>query len=81
MSRLDCEEALAHLQDYLKQELTPDLVAEVKTHLERCRDCEGYARFEESFFQKLGSQASKETCPHEVRARIVAALRAAAKDI
>ena len=27
MSRLDCEQALAHLQDYLKQELTPELVA------------------------------------------------------
>lgn len=80
MSRLDCEEALAHLQDYLKQELTPDLVAEVKRHLDRCRDCAGYARFEESFFSMLESRARKETCPHEVRARIVAALRAAAKD-
>ena len=26
MSRLDCEQALAHLQDYLKRELTPELV-------------------------------------------------------
>jgi anti-sigma factor (TIGR02949 family) len=80
MSRLDCEEALAHLQDYLKQELTPDLLAEVKTHLERCGDCEGYARFEQAFFQMLESRAGKETCPHEVRARILAALRAAAND-
>jgi anti-sigma factor (TIGR02949 family) len=80
MSRLDCEEALAHLQDYLKQELTPDLVAEVKMHLDHCRDCEGYTRFEESFFLMLESRARKETCPHEVRARIVAALRAAAED-
>ena len=80
MSRLNCEEALAHLQDYLKQELTPDLVAEVKTHLGRCHDCEGYAKFEERFFLMLESRARKETCPHEVRARIVAALRAAAKD-
>jgi hypothetical protein len=53
---------------------------EVKTHLERCHDCEGYAKFEESFFLMLESRARKETCPHEVRARIVAALRAAAKD-
>jgi anti-sigma factor (TIGR02949 family) len=80
MSRLNCEEALAHLQDYLKQELTPDLVEEVKTHLDRCRDCEGYAKFEESFFLMLESRARKETCPQQVRARIVAALRAAAKE-
>lgn len=78
MSRLDCEEALAHLHDYLKQELTPDLIEEVRTHFERCRDCACYARFEQSFLQMLGDRALKETCPNEVRVRIVAALRAAA---
>ena len=78
MSRLDCEEALAHLHDYLKQELTPELVAEVRAHFEHCRDCACYARFEQSFLQMLEDRAHRETCPHEVRARIVAALRAAA---
>ena len=80
MSRLDCEEALARLHDYLKRELTPDLIGEVRTHLERCRDCEGYAKFEQSFLSMLENRAHKETCPNEVRARIVAALRAAARD-
>ena len=77
MNRLDCQEALAHLQDYLKRELTPELVTEVKTHLERCRDCSGYACFEQSFLQLLERRADKEICPQEVRARILAALRAA----
>ena len=80
MNRLDCQEALAHLQDYLKRELTPELVSEVKTHLERCRDCSGYACFEQSFLPLLERRAEKESCPKEVRARIVAALRAAARD-
>ena len=80
MNRLDCQEALDHLQDYLKRELTPELVSEVKTHLERCRDCSGYACFEQSFLQLLERRAEKESCPKEVRARIVAALRAAASD-
>ena len=80
MNRLDCQEALDHLQDYLKRELTPELVSEVKTHLERCRDCSGYACFERSFLQLLERRAEKESCPKEVRARIVAALRAAATD-
>ncbi len=79
MSRLDCEEALAHLQDYLKSELTPDLVVEVRTHLERCRDCADYARFEESFLLMLENRGAKVTCPKEVRARILAALQAASK--
>ncbi|MBA3444419.1 MAG: zf-HC2 domain-containing protein [Gemmatimonadales bacterium] len=79
MSRLDCEEAVAHLYDYLKLELTPDLVEEVRTHLDRCCDCAGHARFEQQFLQMLEARVSKETCPNEVRARIVAALRAAAR--
>jgi len=79
MSRLDCEQALAHLQDYLKRELTSELVAEVRVHLERCRDCAGYARFEESFLLMLETSARREICPKEVRARILAALRAEAR--
>jgi anti-sigma factor (TIGR02949 family) len=78
MSSLDCEQALAHLQDYLKRELTPELVAEVRVHLERCRDCTGHARFEESFLLMLETRAGRETCPQELRARILAALRAEA---
>jgi anti-sigma factor (TIGR02949 family) len=80
MNRIDCQEALAHLQDYLKRELTPDLLVEVKAHLSRCRDCEGYACFEQSFLQLLQRRAGKECCPQEVRARIVAALRAEARN-
>jgi anti-sigma factor (TIGR02949 family) len=79
MTRLDCEQALAHLQDYLKQELTPGLVEEVRVHLNRCRDCSGYARFEESFLLMLQARAGRETCPRELRARILALLRTEAK--
>jgi anti-sigma factor (TIGR02949 family) len=78
MSRLDCEQALDHLQDYLKRELTPELVAEVRVHLEACRDCAGYARFEESFLLMLETRARREICPRDVRERILAALRAEA---
>jgi mycothiol system anti-sigma-R factor len=78
MSRLECEQALAHLHDYLKRELTPELVVEVRGHLEQCRDCTGYARFEESFLMMLETRARRETCPKELRARILAALRSEA---
>lgn len=79
MNRLDCDQALAHLQDYLKHELTPELVTEVRVHLEHCRDCTGYARFEESFLLMLETQARRETCPKELRARILAALQQEAR--
>lgn len=79
MSRLDCEQAMALLDDYLKRELTSEVVLEVRVHLERCRDCAGHALFEQNFLIMLETRARKETCPKEVRARILAALRAAAR--
>jgi anti-sigma factor (TIGR02949 family) len=78
MSRIDCDEAMASLHDYLKRELTPDLVLEVRQHLERCRECFSHARFEENFLLMLETRARRETCPGELRARILAALRAEA---
>jgi anti-sigma factor (TIGR02949 family) len=80
MSRIDCDEAIAHLHDYLKRELTPDLLLEVRSHLERCRSCFSHARFEENFLQMLVTRAGRETCPNELRARILSALRAEARD-
>jgi anti-sigma factor (TIGR02949 family) len=79
MSQFDCEQAIAHLHDYLKRELTPDLVIEVRHHLESCRDCFSHARFEENFLLMLETRARRETCPGELRARILAALRAEAR--
>ena len=76
MKRLNCEEAVALLHDYLKQELTPELIVEVRQHMDRCRDCFDHLKFEESFFQKLEICAKRHTCPGELRKRILAALRA-----
>jgi anti-sigma factor (TIGR02949 family) len=78
VSRIDCEQAIAYLDDYLKRELTPELVVEVRQHLERCRECLCLARFEENFLTMLEARARRETCPGELRARILAALRAEA---
>jgi anti-sigma factor (TIGR02949 family) len=79
VSRIDCEQAMAHLHDYLKRELTPELVDEVRLHLDRCRDCLCLARFEENFLTMLETRARRDTCPNELRARILAALRAEAR--
>ena len=79
MSRIDCDQAMAHLHDYLKRELTADLLVEVHQHLERCRPCFSHARFEENFLHMLETRARRDTCPGELRARILAALRAEAR--
>ena len=73
--KLDCLEAIARLQDYLKKELTPELAAEMQAHLEHCRPCLGYARFERSFLEMLEAQARHCGCPGELRARVVRELR------
>jgi anti-sigma factor (TIGR02949 family) len=75
---IDCAEAKARLQDYLKQELTPELAAEVKDHLVRCRGCFGRAQFEEHLVVLLSVRAQKETCPGSLRDKIRALLRAEA---
>ena len=73
--QIDCREARERLQDFLKQELTPTLAVEVRAHLERCRSCFRHSRFEERFLLMLEDHARRGTCPGEVKARILAALR------
>jgi anti-sigma factor (TIGR02949 family) len=75
MSQINCEQAKAHLYDYLKRELTPALLGEVRQHIQRCRDCFSCARFEENFLLMLEERGSRETCPKQLRAKILAALR------
>jgi anti-sigma factor (TIGR02949 family) len=76
---IDCREAKGRLQDYLKRELTPELAAEVREHLVRCRGCFGHARFEEYLVQLMEARARRETCPDALRERICALLRAEAE--
>jgi anti-sigma factor (TIGR02949 family) len=72
---VDCQEALAHLQDYLKRELGDDTAGEVQRHLDRCRHCFSRARFEENFLQMLEQHARKGGCPEALRRRILDLIR------
>ena len=79
MSGVDCAQALIHLDDYLKRELTPELMGEVRQHLERCRECFKQAQFEENFLAMLETRAARECCPQQLRARILDLLRGEAE--
>ncbi|MFL5515904.1 MAG: zf-HC2 domain-containing protein [Gemmatimonadales bacterium] len=79
MSQADCRDAMAKLHEYLKQELTPELAAEVQQHLERCRPCFSHARFEENYLAMVASCGRKQTCPEKLRAKIRAAIKAEEK--
>ena len=78
---IDCRAALTNLQDYLKREITADLAVEIRQHLERCRPCLNHARFEENFLQMLATRVGRGTCHEVLRARIMAALRAATDEV
>lgn len=71
----NCREALALLQDYLKQELTPELEAKIEKHVEKCRPCFANLQFERGFLEMLACKARGPCCPDGLRARIIARLR------
>jgi len=72
-----CRDLMDHLADYLKQEITPELAAEIRHHLERCRACEDAARIERKFLQLLEQRLLHQQCPPELRARIMQSLQQA----
>jgi anti-sigma factor (TIGR02949 family) len=72
---LDCGEALALLQDYLKEELTAENQARVASHLAACGHCLGHAHFERNLLAAVERAAKGARCPDAVVARIRQALR------
>ena len=76
---IDCQKAADRLQDYLRRELTPELEAEMRDHIERCRPCFQSAQFEENFLAMLETRAARECCPDRLRQRILGLLRAEAR--
>lgn len=77
---IDCEAALAQLGDYLKHEITPDLAAQVRAHVEACAPCFSELQYAERFLTLLRTSAAGTRCPDPLRTRISDALRAEAGD-
>ena len=75
MTELDCERALALMQDYLKREADPGQAEVIERHLEACAGCLTHAKFERNFLRMLQARAADLRCPDALRARIAEALR------
>jgi anti-sigma factor (TIGR02949 family) len=71
----NCREALSLLQDYMKQEITPELATKITDHLQKCRPCFDHLRFEKSFLEMLERKAKGQCCPDRLRDRILSQLR------
>lgn len=72
----DCRGAMTRLFELLDGELTPERERAVRAHITGCPGCFAHADFEERFLKAVHRAREAGTCPQEVRARVLAALRA-----
>jgi len=66
----DCREAAERLYDFLDRELTPDLEAEVRAHLDHCAKCFSLFEFEDAYLAFLRARTRTHRAPEHLRRRI-----------
>jgi anti-sigma factor (TIGR02949 family) len=71
---IDCHEAAERLYEFLDGELTPDLEAAIRQHLEWCAGCFGLYDFERAYLRFLEARTRAVGAPATVRRRILAEL-------
>ena len=76
MSDCGCDKAKAELEEYLRNELTRIDAADIREHMENCDDCTSEAHVSQVLTEAV-QRACKETAPDELRAQVLASLRAA----
>jgi anti-sigma factor (TIGR02949 family) len=67
---IDCRAAAEQLYAYLDGELTPDVKAAVRAHLEDCAPCFRLYGFEESFVAFLRARTQARHAPEHLKKRI-----------
>ena len=75
---IDCRTAVQKLWDYLDQELTPERMAEVQGHLDRCASCLPHHDYARMFLAALSEAREDDVrAPALLRRRVMENLRAA----
>ena len=74
---LDCQEAARRLHELLDGELTPEVEAAVRRHLEACVDCLAVYEFEEAFNRFIALRARTVGAPPDLKQRILSQLNRA----
>lgn len=77
---IDCRRLVEVLHEYLRHEVTPEIAEQVRAHIEKCRHCFEHVQFEQNYLGLLEAKVKAQSCPAEVRERILATLRSAARD-
>jgi anti-sigma factor (TIGR02949 family) len=73
-ARLSCAEVLDRIYEFLDGELSPDVDARIREHLEACAECFPHFEHERVFLRFLERRAQIERAPPALRRRIFQAL-------
>jgi mycothiol system anti-sigma-R factor len=68
---VNCRQCLDHLYEYLDKELTPEVEAEVREHLENCPPCGEHMDFERAFLKFVEARCRSRGAPPELKRRIL----------
>ena len=68
---LDCKAAARRFHELLDNELTPDVEAAVRQHLEDCADCMAVYEFEEAFKRFVAMRSISTDAPADLKQRIL----------
>lgn len=67
---IDCAQAAAHLYELLDRELTPELEAAVRAHLDECARCFSVYEFERGFKTFLEARTRTQGAPEHLKRAI-----------
>jgi len=73
---ISCREALEKVHEYLDGELDESEAAGVAYHFQVCKECFPHLRLEERFRDLLRGAGTRETCPEDLKNRVLDLLKA-----
>jgi anti-sigma factor (TIGR02949 family) len=71
---MDCDQAMAELDGFLRAELSVELIDRMEAHLARCGHCRQLGEYERAFRARLEQLDAGRCCPDALRARIATLL-------
>jgi anti-sigma factor (TIGR02949 family) len=70
-----CAEVLAHLWDYLDEQITPTSAERLRAHIATCTQCRKYEEYQECFLRAMSSLKQELNAPHSLRERLAERLK------
>ncbi len=75
---MDCNDCVERLYAFLDTELTQAEIAQIRSHLDGCDDCDENFVFEARFLEQLRECCTSDVAPADLRQRVIAKLRGGA---